>query len=246
MIKKVALVVLFFTTLFAAAGGSAGGKAVTIKWFGHACFLVTTSSGTRILIDPVVFKGYRIPAGITADVVTVSHEHPDHNSVDAVSGDPIVLRGCDKRNRNVTKIDKTIRDVRIYTVPSYHDPGGHGMNAVFVFEFDGIRLVHLGDIGTVLNDDQAEAIGPVDVLMIPVGGLHTIGIAKAGGIVEQLAVTSAVLPMHYKTEAFDSLPYSVDSYIKGKRNIKKIDGNTFVLNLSAAPPEREYVVLDYK
>lgn len=244
--KKGILIAVLTVTLLAGAGGRANTGEITITWFGHACFLVTTSSGTEILIDPVVFKGYRVPDGVTADVVTVSHEHPDHNSVDAVSGNPVVLRGCDKRNRSVTEINRTIEDVKIYTVPSYHDPGGHGMNAVFVFEFDDIRLVHLGDIGTILTDAQIDAIGRVDVLMIPVGGLHTIGIAKADSIVDQLAVTSVVLPMHYKTEAFDSLPYTADSYVEGKRNVKRIAAGVFTLDVSAMPVKREYVVLDYR
>jgi hypothetical protein len=151
------------------------GASVRIRWLGQSSFLMTTSGGTTILTDPVDFKGYKLPPGTTADIVTVSHEHVDHNAVGAVSGTPAVFRGTDKRCHAINAVDTTIAGVRLYSVTSFHDPGHHGVNAVFIFEFNGIRVAHLGDIGTTLADGQVEAIGPIDVLMIPVGGQYTVG-----------------------------------------------------------------------
>ncbi len=200
---------------------------------------------TQILTDPIAFKGYHLPNGIVPDLVTVSHNHPDHNRLDVVDGNPMELKGTTTNIQKVISIDKKIKDVRIYTVPSYHDPGRHGMNAIFVFEFDGIRIVHLGDLGTTLSDSQIEAIGNVDILMIPVGGQFTISGATADSVINQLKVQSIVFPMHYKTEAFNSLPYSADDFLKEKEYVKRISGNKFTLTLSNMPRIREYVVMDY-
>ena len=216
-----------------------------IKWLGHSSFQITTSGGTIIVTDPIEFKGYHMPPNLSADIVTVSHEHPDHNCVDAVSGTPVVFRGTDKRLRTVNEIETTVKDVRLYTVPSFHDPGHHGVNAIFVFECDGIRIAHLGDIGTVLTDDQITATGGIDILMIPVGGQFTIAAADADTIVNQLGVKRIVLPMHYKTEAFDDLPYSVEPFLAGKENIRRVDGSEFTVEIGAANGVREYIVLRY-
>jgi len=219
---------------------------VVIKWFGQSCFLIITTEKTKILIDPVEFKGYHLPKGIEPDIVTISHNHPDHNRVDVVDGNPMVLKGTTSNIQKVISIDKKINDVRIYTVPSYHDPGRHGMNAIFVFEFDGIRIAHLGDLGTTLSDNQIEVIGEVDILMIPVGGQFTISGTNADSVINQLKVHSLVFPMHYRTEAFKSLPYSADDFLKGKENVIKISGNIFIQNLLNIPQKRENIVLDYK
>ncbi len=220
-------------------------KEVIIDYYGHSCFMITTPGGTKILTDPVEFKGYHMPEGIKPDIVTVSHNHPDHNRTDVVAGEPEIILGCKSETPEVAVVDKKVKEVRIYTVPSWHDPGKHGVNAIFVFEFEGISIVHLGDLGTTLSESQLEAIGEVDILMIPVGGQFTIAGSDADEVIRQLNVTSIVLPMHYKTEAF-SLPYSAEDFIKGKDHCKRISGSRLTLNLSNMPREREIVVMDYR
>jgi L-ascorbate metabolism protein UlaG (beta-lactamase superfamily) len=219
---------------------------VSITYFGHSCFRIITSNGTRIITDPVEFKGYHLPKGITADIVTVSHNHVDHNRVDAILGNPEILKGTTPNIQKVVPIDTKIKDVRIYTVPSYHNPGKHGMNAIFVFEFDGIRMVHLGDLGTELSSEQVAAIGQVDFLFIPVGGMYTITVDIANKVVEQLKVRRAVFPMHYKTEAFNDLPYSADVFLREKQNIRKIDKTEIRINIAEEASVMEYVLLKYK
>lgn len=220
-------------------------REVTLTYYGHSCFLVTASEGTKILTDPVEFKGYHLPEGINPDIVTVSHNHMDHNRTDVVTGEPEIIPGCTSDNREVLLVDKSIGGVRIFSVPSHHDPGRHGVNAIFVFEFDGIRIVHLGDLGTTLSENQIEAISEVDILMIPVGGQFTISGTMADEVIRQLNVKSIVLPMHYKTEAF-SLPYSAEDFMQGKDNCRHITGNTLHLELSTMPQKREIVVMDYQ
>lgn len=221
-------------------------KQVTFTWFGQSCFLMVTTENTRIIIDPVKFKGYKLPENIRVDIVTVSHEHPDHNKVSAVSGEPEVLRGLTSNGRKVAGIDKRIKDVHIYTVASYHSKARIGWNAIFIFEFDGLRVAHLGDLGLTLSPGQVKAIGEIDVLMLPVGGRHTISGAEADTVVNQLKVKRIVFPMHFKTPAADFFPYSADDFTKGKQNVKKVSRNTYVLDLNDLPGKREYIVLDYQ
>jgi len=219
---------------------------IKVKWFGHSSFLLTTSRGTKIITDPIDFKGYHVPPGTTADIVTVSHEHVDHNCVTAVTGSPAVFHGTDKACSTVNAVDTTVQDVRLYTVPSFHDPGHHGRNAIFVLEFDGIRAAHLGDIGEVLTEDQIAAMGKIDILLIPVGGRFTIGPVRADSIVSQLSIPRIVIPMHYQTEAFDVLPFTEDVFLEGKDNVRRLDGNEFVIDLSQKKSEPEYVVFQYE
>jgi len=229
----------------AVSPGSETAKTVKIRWFGQAGFLITTAQGTRIVIDPANFKGYKMPEGVTADILTVSHEHMDHNAVETVGGNPAVFRGTDRDCSTVHTIDTTVGPVRLYTVPSYHDPGHHGVNAIFVFEFDGLRLAHLGDIGEVLTSEQIDALGQIDILMIPVGGKYTISHVEADSIVNQLNPKRLVFPMHYKTAAFDGLPYTAEPFLADKPNVTRLETNEFVFKPAAIASELEYVLMRY-
>jgi len=221
-------------------------KPIKIRWLGQASFLITTSEGATVLIDPANFKGYKFPEGLSADFVTVSHEHMDHNSVDKVAGTPVVFRGTDKDCSKVNTVDTTIGKIHLYDIPSYHNPAHTAVNAIFVFEFDGLRLVHLGDIGTVLTPDQISAIGPVDILMIPVGGKYTITSVEADSIVTQLKPKRYVFPMHYRTAAFEGLPYDAEPFLRGKPNVRRLRTNEFVFELEGLPTSPEYVVMQYQ
>jgi L-ascorbate metabolism protein UlaG (beta-lactamase superfamily) len=244
MKKKIAAV-LFLLLVFIPGSLIPAKKQVTFTWYGQSCFLMVTTGNTRIITDPVVFKGYTLPGNIRADIVTVSHEHVDHNKVSAISGNPEVLRGWDTNGKKIKEIDKKIKDVRIYTVASYHDKARIGLNAIFIFEFDGLRIAHLGDLGLTLSGSQVKASGEIDILMLPVGGQFTISGAEADTVVKQLNVKRIVFPMHFKTAAADFLPYSADDFTKGKQKVKKIAGNTFILDLDNLRQDLEYIVLDY-
>ena len=103
---------------------------------------------------------------------------------------------------------KTVKDVRIRNVGTFHDTQQgmeRGRNAVFVIEADGLKIVHLGDLGHILTDEQVRQIGPMDVLMVPVGGVYTINGSKAKEVVAQLKPKRYILPMHYGTLTFDEL-----------------------------------------
>jgi L-ascorbate metabolism protein UlaG (beta-lactamase superfamily) len=247
--KKVMIFAFSLFIVFVLAHPSQSAQEVTFKWYGQACFLIETSQGTRIITDPVEMGAYRVPKDVQPDIVTVSHEHSDHNKVNAVSGTPKVLRGLTSGGKDFASIEEKIKDVKVFTVPSYHDANQgrqRGKNAIFVFEFDGIKVVHLGDLGHVLSDDQVQQIGPVDVVMIPVGGTYTIFGKEADEVISQLKPKMIIFPMHFKTDAANFLPYTGDDYAKGKENVKKIDGNTYKLDLDNPPAHLIYVILNYR
>lgn len=160
-----------------------------IKWFGHACFLLTGNK-VRVVTDPFNAEvGYPVPT-VAADVVTVSHEHFDHNYVQAVQGQPQVVRGAGEH---------TVAGTRIIGCSAFHDAAGgkqRGANTIFVIEMDGVRVCHLGDLGHPLTPAQVQALGRVDVLLVPVGGKFTIGADTAARLVAGIKPAIAV-PMHY-------------------------------------------------
>jgi len=224
-------------------------KKVTFQWFGQACFLIVTSNNTKIITDPVKFGRYHVPPEIIPDLVTVSHEHPDHNKVESLSGRPMVLRGLAASAHGFNKIDRKFKDVRIYTVPSYHDHSQgaeRGLNTIFVLEFDGLRLAHLGDLGHTLSEKQVKRIGRVDIVMIPVGGKYTIWGEEAHRVVDQLKPDMIVFPMHFKTRAAGFLPYSAEDFTAGEKNVIRVQGNRYDLDLNQPPRKMQYVILDYK
>lgn len=190
-----------------------------IRYIGHACFLLTTADGTRIITDPYEhgsFDGavkYR-PVEEEADIVCVSHDHADHNHVAGISGDPAVVREAGTR---------TLEGVRILGVSTYHDTSGgseRGTNTIFRLETDGLALCHLGDLGHTLDDATAQQLRPVHVLFVPVGGFFTIGGSEADALVDAL-MPELVIPMHFKTEGVDFPIAPVDGFLAGKTEVQR-------------------------
>ncbi|HEX3697685.1 MAG TPA: MBL fold metallo-hydrolase [Polyangia bacterium] len=231
-----------------AAGNPVVGK---LQWLGQSCFILETTAGTRVVMDPIPKGlGYELPAGLKADVVTISHEHQDHNNLGLLVNKPRVLRGLTPDKKGWTKIDLTIKDVTIRSVGVYHDDAmgaERGLNTVFVFEVGGLRIAHLGDLGHLLTDDQLSAIGSVDVVLIPVGGVFTIDGRQATRVVDQLRPRLVVIPMHYKTDVLTIKQLEgVDDFLAGKPNVRKDPSNTLSLSTVKARPAAEIVVLNYK
>lgn len=219
---------------------------ISIRYLGHSAFLITTSSGTRILTDPAEFKGYKMAPGIKADIVTISHEHIDHNNTSSIAPGFTSLRGCLPGNQRINYIDTTLNGVHIYNVASYHDPGHHGLNSIFILEIDGIRIAHLGDIGTILSEEQVLKIGSIDILLIPVGGKFTIPMNVADSIVSQLCDGSIIIPMHYRTEEFNSLPHSAEDFLRGKGNVVRTHQTEIVISPTSFKKKNTYYKMEYK
>ncbi|OKP99545.1 MBL fold metallo-hydrolase [Paenibacillus sp. P46E] len=170
-----------------------------IKWYGHSSFLLTSDEGTRILIDPYYkFLGYRMPVPVESDIVGVTHNHGDHNKVKAASGSYLLVNEPKEYNRG---------DVIISGFKTFHDKVNgkkRGPNIVFRFRMDGLTICHCGDLGHLLTEEQVQAIGKVDVLIVPVGGRMTLDGPEAVQVMRQLQATVAI-PMHYSTKALGIL-----------------------------------------
>ena len=208
------------------------GKArnISIQWFGQSFFQIVTGDGTRIVIDPHLMPEYSRP-NCEADLILISHEHDDHNLVEAVSNlekdKPKIIRGLvvKGKRQDWNKVDEKVKNIRIRNVPSYHDAEDglkRGKNSMFVIETDGLKIAHLGDLGHTLSDEQVKAIGEIDILMIPIGGIYTINGEKAKEVVKQLKPRLYILPMHYGTKVLDTLQ-DPEEFLDGQKNVRKVE-----------------------
>jgi L-ascorbate metabolism protein UlaG (beta-lactamase superfamily) len=164
-----------------------------VRWHGHSCFEVSTEALT-VVTDPHDGKSIGIqPPKVKADVVLVSHDHFDHSAV----------RVVEKPGTSRVLVDPSpvsLEGLRVRGVPTFHDPNdgvSRGGNIAFVFELEDVTFCHLGDLGHALTPEQVAAIGHVDVLFVPVGGVFTIDAATAWEVVGMLR-PGIVVPMHYR------------------------------------------------
>jgi L-ascorbate metabolism protein UlaG (beta-lactamase superfamily) len=209
-----------------------------IKWLGHASFLIISEEGTRIITDPYSVSGGISYAPITesADAVTVSHEHGDHNNSGVVKGSPHEIRG-----EGISKV----KGIEFKGIASYHDAGKgsqRGTNTIFCFAVDGINICHLGDLGHLLSDKQIMDIGPVDIVLVPVGGYFTIDAEQATAVSQSLEAR-VVIPMHYKTAGCGYPISGVDEFLKGKKNVRRLDASEIEFGRDKLPEQTEIVVL---
>jgi len=173
---------------------------------GHSCFRIKGNK-TIIITDPYPPDlGYSLGKQ-TANIVTVSHQHPSHSYVQGIGGEPRLVKGPGEYE---------ISNVLIIGIATYHDSvkgQSRGKNTAYLMEMDGVSVCHLGDIGHVLNDEQVEEMGNVDVLLLPVGGVNTINAAMAAEVIRKIE-PKVVIPMHYKTSFLDRQLDPVESFLK--------------------------------
>ena len=167
-----------------------------ITYLGHSSFKIRGKLAT-VVTDPFDSKtvGFKYPS-VEADIVTISHDHADHNRADLVKGVKKIVTGPGEYE---------ILGVSIIGISQFHDEEKgqkRGRNTLYVFEVDGVRAAHLGDLGHELSDEVVNQIGDIDVLMIPTGGFFTIGAKEAVEIVTKIE-PYYVIPMHYKVEGIN-------------------------------------------
>lgn len=182
-----------------------------ITFLGHSSFRIKGREAS-VITDPFdpQMVGLKY-SGAEADIVTVSHEHKDHNQVSLVKGVKKVVAGPGEYE---------IMGVSIIGLPSFHDDKKgalRGKNTIYVIEMDGLRIAHLGDVGHELSEETVEALGDIDILLVPVGGEYTVGPNEAAGIVRSIEPT-LVIPMHYqmpglKPETFAKL-FPLEPFLK--------------------------------
>ena len=197
-----------------------------IEWYGQSAFRLT-GAGQSVFIDPfgdmsgAAARGLQFEyppiESVSADLLLVTHEHADHNAVQAIAGDPVVLRSTAGR------LDSPLGEV--IAIASEHDTAAgteRGPNTIFVFSLDAIRVAHFGDFGQAgLRDEQAAALGEVDLVLLPVGGGPTIGADQAAEIVRRLA-PRWVVPHHYRTPRVNFLD-TADAFLEQMEHVQRLD-----------------------
>jgi L-ascorbate metabolism protein UlaG (beta-lactamase superfamily) len=202
-----------------------------VQWYGQSAFRLTDGD-TTVFIDPfadmsALVKGrglqFDYPAidGVGADLLLVTHEHGDHNGVEAIDGEPVALRSTAGR------LESPIGE--IVAVASEHDAKAgteRGPNTIFVFTFGGVRIAHFGDFGqAALRDEQAEAIGQVDMAFVPVGGGPTIGAQAALDVADRVGARW-IVPMHYRTPRIGFLE-PADEFLELVGDVERLESPSF-------------------
>ncbi|HEV2952781.1 MAG TPA: MBL fold metallo-hydrolase [Candidatus Dormibacteraeota bacterium] len=177
-----------------------------VTWLGHGCFRLR-GKNAAVVTDPYpAAVGLKLTK-VEADLITISHDHPNHSSVSAVSGDPYVITAPGEYE---------VAGVTVTGVPTYHDNqhgAERGRNTTYLIEIDEVRVCHLGDLGHKLDDQQLEAIGSVDVLLVPVGGGASLAAERAAEVVRQLE-PRVVVPMHYSIPGLKLELDGADRFLK--------------------------------
>lgn len=232
---------------------------IKIAWYGQSMFEIVSPKGTRIVIDPHNIEAYRVTP-LKADLVLMSHLHSDHtrtevieNIKDAKQVNALKKSGPGGFVIEWNLVDEKFKDVRYQSIATYHDGASgiqRGKNGCWILDIDGVRIVHLGDLGHALNKLQLKKLGSVDVLMVPVGGVYTINGIEAFRVCEQIKPKRCILPMHYGTIVYDDLlPLK---YFSDECKDKELTINTLkpkqwlTIDPKAKPPEKPTVeVLSY-
>jgi L-ascorbate metabolism protein UlaG (beta-lactamase superfamily) len=209
-----------------------------IDWFGLSCFRIRSREAT-VITDPYEKSiGLKLPRP-RADIVTVSHNHAGHDNADGVAGGPKVLNGPGEYE---------ISNVFVTGVQTFHDKRSgrdRGKNTVYAINIEGMNVCHLGDIGHIPTQGQADAIGDVDILLVPVGGGNALNASDAAEVVS-LFEPLIVIPMHYRVPDLAVKLDSVDKFIK-EMGIKPPDPQESLnVKRDGLPKEMQVVLLEMK
>jgi len=217
-----------------------------ITYLGHSCFRIKGKKNI-IVTDPYEDSvGFKIPRA-SADIITLSHHHQDHNNISAVKGttkrkEPFIVDGPGEYE---------ISGVSIFGIASFHDKSGgakRGENTIYLITIDGLRLAHLGDLGHKLTEAELEELDGVDILFIPVGGTYTIDDNEAIEVIGQIE-PRVIIPMHYKTSDMKSdfgIEITVDDFLKAIGEEANKAKDKLIISKDKLPEEREIVVLKRK
>ena len=204
-----------------------------MTWLGHSCFRIRGREA-NIIMDPLGPE-WGLTGRLQADIVTASHQHPGHNHVEAVAGDPLVITGPGEYESH---------QVLILGISTFHDDvrGQQlGKNTVFLLKLENMTLCHLGDLGHVPSPSVVEALGDVDILMVPVGGGTTLNAAKAAETVS-LIEPKIVVPMHYQAEKVRTDLEPVEKFLK-EMGIAEVQPQArLTVNRSSLPQETQVVL----
>lgn len=206
-----------------------------ITWHGQSCFKIVTKE-TTIITDPFSKDIGLKPPHCEAGLVTISHDHYDHNNISALRGTPFVIDGPGEYD---------LKGVFVWGIDSFHDNKEgkeRGVNTIFIIETEGMRVCHLGDLGQKeLTDEQLEKIGEIDILMIPVGGVYTIDSEEAAVIINSIE-PKIVIPMHYKIPGLNIKLQGIEAFLK-EMGLEKQVVEQLAIKKSDLPKEEEMKVV---
>lgn len=212
---------------------------VEVNYLGHSSFRIR-SKGVSLLTDPFLGKVVGLPfPKVEAEIVTVSHEHEDHNAASQVGGNPFVISGPGEYE---------VKGILVFGTPTFHDAANgaqRGKNTVYTFETEGMRVCHLGDLGHKLTEEQLMELNGVDILFVPVGGIYTLDPQGAIEVISQIE-PKIVIPMHYRFEGISSSLVNlatVDEFLKAAGE-KVTPLPKLVTSQDKLPEERQIVVLE--
>ncbi|MGQ9622464.1 MAG: MBL fold metallo-hydrolase [Candidatus Caldatribacteriaceae bacterium] len=223
------------------------GQALEIRYLGHSAFLLTFENGLRLVLDPFSPRtGYPTPR-IDADILVSTHEHFDHYNPNFLGKPAEILSGTKENGKEWNLFDRTMQEVRLFALPSYHDQEEgklRGKNSVIVIEGEDMRLAHLGDIGALPNKDVVEKLRGVDVLFTPVGGNYTISLDEAEKLIKVLS-PRIIIPMHYRTPITRDWPLvSCEEFLSRAKAWKAVlKGDCVTLQKGDLPSSTEIWVL---
>lgn len=208
-----------------------------LTWLGHACFRLRGRDVTVVTDPPDPKSGHAIPK-TTAEVVTVSHEHPGHSSLRSIGGEPVVLRSPGEYE---------VRETLITGLASFHDEERgrlRGRNTVFVVRLDGVAVCHLGDLGHAIDEADLDTLGDVDVLLVPISGADVnLTAAKAADVVRQFE-PKVVVPMAFEPDAQKGDVYRRFLQEMGVKDVSPLP--KLSLTRSNLPAELQVVVLEHR
>jgi len=212
-----------------------------IQWFGQSCFCITSQAGLKLITDPYQTglspRFLYAPVNSSADIVTVSHSHGDHDNISAVSGNPVIIR-----NSGVT----SVKGLEIKGVMTFHDKvkGAElGPNIIFTFEMDGLRLAHLGDLGHPLDSEQIAELKGTDILFVPAGGGNPQDFQDVINLWQQLK-PRLVIPMHFSTVHCLSQKYKAEDLLRLVPGAKIIGDSQISVTKNNLPASTQIFILD--
>ncbi len=227
-------------------------QGVTLTWFGHACFRVTDTAGHTVVLDPyhpqVMGQALR---GLTADLLLITHEHQDHNYLDAVHARRVIHGLTEARDGAVVTLTDAPSGIAVTLVPTFHDTAAgaaRGRNISVVWQQGGLTLCHTGDLGGLPDPATLAAFGHPDVLFLPVGGHFTLDVHAARTLVAQLA-PRVVIPMHFKVPGMtnEHIPIGdVEAFLDDGgpwHAVRRPDAASLTLAPDTLPAATEVVVL---
>jgi L-ascorbate metabolism protein UlaG (beta-lactamase superfamily) len=206
-----------------------------ITWYGRACFRLKGRDAT-VITDPCPPSTGFVAGKHDVDLLTLSHDHADHTYTRSITAGLTLKRPGEYE----------FHDLLVAGIGTFHDAVGgqeRGRNVIFSFEVDGVHIAHLGDLGHLLSEEQLTELGPIDVLLVPAGGMFTVTPAEAAEVVSQIS-PKIVIPMHFAIDGGSTDLQPVDKFLQEMAVSEPIRQPKAVVTPSSLPDETQVILLD--